>query len=1183
MRKPLTFIVGVSLLVGVLGSVLAAGEGDYVCDGTKLWKWVDGALVDAGKQLLADDFSGDLSANWNTKGVAHCWKTIDKSLVTAGYGGALDLKADPGEAYVLEIKMKILENEPQKDGGFAGVNASGLLLTLQPSRMWWQYKVPGEERGRGSWKDIPVPFDQWYDFKIVRRRGGIYQWFVNADKVCEVIAPELKGGVALHANRMKTAYKDVRLYRIDAPESQKVEGNLNLVRNSSFEQRVDSLAPFWIPNRLRDIPFTYGSMEKFDKAWALDDTVSFDGKTSLRMGGSKINGVRSYFCEVQKDVPFTMSVYLKSNVDKMPVELAMPGAKKSVEVGREWQRFSVTTEKMPAQRIWLYVTPQSEDTVWVDAVQLELGSAPTGYKPNPLDATAAKSETAPIQPLTIPEIAGAPLMNGTLDDPLWNKAASFELMIPGNLPGRRVTPKEPTNALICHDANTLYIGIRCADSDVKTIRTNAKADDNGDIAADDSVEVFISKTLGDKAFYRLVVNSAGARLDTKGDDISWSADWTARVAQGDGCWTVAMAIPLSALELTPATGGVWGVNLCRGNPRTQEYSCSGPVTRSGMYFHQAANFTPVHWDDTGVFRPFCWKFEGMAFRREDTTTLSLVGEVVNSSGKSQDVKVVGDALGKHVESAPLSVGPGEKKIFCLPGFPDTGAKDCIARLKLVKAGNGELLRQEVVRPPHVSLMQATLDRSYYTSEKEASIHLSIAASENILIDVKLVGEVRHDGNVIHSFTKRALEISNLIPIPLTDIPVGTYQLRLSLHDGSGKEIAEASDTLRKLAPKPNEVKIDRIRRIILVNGEPYFPFAPLQVFHVPSTSPYGDYDDKIETMIKYWADNGFKTLVVGTNVDPEKGKWGERIWDKAFSSADAHGIKIITFWTGNWPAVLCDHARLEALISRWKDQPALLAWVSADEPEIYSVKPEDVAAGTMKIKQLDPYHPVFINYTQMGPGSRYAGLPGDIMSLDYYLTASEGRTVKDTLSFVDAMNEVAVPMHTPVWNFIAGSNLDNHPREPSPEEQTAQTYGNVIKGGSGLKYFFGQLAGKKHWKRFLELDKELRELSPVFLTGEELPLIKSDAADILVMARRHNDATYLLCVNVDDNPHTGVVDLSPLKLPGSDGGTFAFLGGLFSSFPTATVLFEERELPVKENILKDDFAPFERHVYRLGK
>jgi hypothetical protein len=255
--------------------------------------------------------------------------------------------------------------------------------------------------------------------------------------------------------------------------------------------------------------------------------------------------------------------------------------------------------------------------------------------------------------------------------------------------------------------------------------------------------------------------------------------------------------------------------------------------------------------------------------------------------------------------------------------------------------------------------------------------------------------------------------------------------------------------------------------------------------------------------------------------------------------------------------------------------------VPEDEPEIKEVKPEEIASAVKFIQELDPYHPVYINYTQMGPASRYAGLPGDIMSLDYYLTSSEGRTIKDTLQYVDIMQEVSRPMHVPVWNFIIGSNLDNHPREISAAEQVAQTYANIVKGVTGLQYFFGQVAGRKHWETFKALNHEIEELTQVILSGEEVAEIKSGNPNILVMTRKYDDSIYLFCVNIENRKSEASFDLAELKLPNNlKPGFFEGIFGVDGRI-SAEVTFEKRQVECSGQILKDTFLPFERHIYKF--
>jgi len=350
-----------------------------------------------------------------------------------------------------------------------------------------------------------------------------------------------------------------------------------------------------------------------------------------------------------------------------------------------------------------------------------------------------------------------------------------------------------------------------------------------------------------------------------------------------------------------------------------------------------------------------------------------------------------------------------------------------------------------------------------------------------------------------------------------------------------------------------------------VDGQPLFPFAPLQVFMQPRSGPYGNLDEIVEKMMAYWAGLRFKVVFVGTNVDRV---YSERVWDKVFDAADKNGLKVIAFWTGlSYKILIEDKKRMREFILRWKDEPALLAWMPEDEPEIKPLKPSEVAAAIREVKQLDPYHPVYINYTMMGPQSRYAGLPGDIMSIDHYLTSVEGRTIRDTLRYVGQMKAVSDPDNIPVWNIVVGNNLGNHTREISAEEQEAQTYANVVKGVTGLQYFLGQLAGRRHWKRFLALRQEIEELSPVLFSVEPVGSVDGNSPALLATTRKLGDRIYLIAVNIEAQPIDAAFDLSSLSV-GKEAAVKA--------------LFENRNLTAKDRLLRDRFAGFQRHVYEIA-
>ena len=187
-RASTSVVLGFGALL--FATQLFAAEGDLVAEGAKLWKVVDGALVEAGKLVFSDTFEDGLSDKWKLDG-AHVWRAQDGALVTTRYGGYASLKIPAGDDFVLLARVKPIAAEPAKAGGFAGVHAAGIMFLQQPGRWWWQYRKEGEKRSRGQWKEEEIPFERWHEYKIVCRAGGIAEWFVDGRRICGLLEPGL--------------------------------------------------------------------------------------------------------------------------------------------------------------------------------------------------------------------------------------------------------------------------------------------------------------------------------------------------------------------------------------------------------------------------------------------------------------------------------------------------------------------------------------------------------------------------------------------------------------------------------------------------------------------------------------------------------------------------------------------------------------------------------------------------------------------------------------------------------------------------------------------------------------------------------------------------------------------------------------------------------------------------------
>jgi hypothetical protein len=136
---------------------------------------------------------------------------------------------------------------------------------------------------------------------------------------------------------------------------------------------------------------------------------------------------------------------------------------------------------------------------------------------------------------------------------------------------------ERTELYILHDAENLYIGVICYDSEPdKIIHKELSWDSN--LSGDDYI-TFILDTYNDKrSAYYFSVNPNGATYDgtfVSGDEHSngsWEGIWDARSYIGDFGWSCEIIMPYKTLKFPATSDQTWGFNFRRKIRRKDEWS-----------------------------------------------------------------------------------------------------------------------------------------------------------------------------------------------------------------------------------------------------------------------------------------------------------------------------------------------------------------------------------------------------------------------------------------------------------------------------------------------------------------------------------------------------------------------------------------------------------------------------------
>ena len=197
----------------------------------------------------------------------------------------------------------------------------------------------------------------------------------------------------------------------------------------------------------------------------------------------------------------------------------------------------------------------------------------------------------------------APVINGRVDDDLWQKAAVITDFVQAErYEGQPAT--ERTEVRILYDDKNIYIGVICFDSEPnKIIVTDARRDSNLDDT--DSFRIIFDTYHDKQNGFVFGTNPAGIEYDAQvtnegegggggpgrgsgrrsqggagaGFNLNWDTSFAVATARGEYGWSAEFAIPLRTLRYGSEKPQTWGLNFQRNVRRKREVVYWSPVSR----------------------------------------------------------------------------------------------------------------------------------------------------------------------------------------------------------------------------------------------------------------------------------------------------------------------------------------------------------------------------------------------------------------------------------------------------------------------------------------------------------------------------------------------------------------------------------------------------------------------------
>jgi hypothetical protein len=164
---------------------------------------------------------------------------------------------------------------------------------------------------------------------------------------------------------------------------------------------------------------------------------------------------------------------------------------------------------------------------------------------------------APIKPL---RVEMPPVIDGTLDDPIWQRApyvTGFRTFIPDF---GKVMP-ESTVVYLAYDEKNLYFGFRCFDPDPRTIKAEITSRDN--LRQHDWICINLDSFNDQQSLYGFYVNPLGIQEDSRfaagSEDRSFDLVWYSAGQIDEQGYTIEVQIPLKSIRYAntnPVTMGV---------------------------------------------------------------------------------------------------------------------------------------------------------------------------------------------------------------------------------------------------------------------------------------------------------------------------------------------------------------------------------------------------------------------------------------------------------------------------------------------------------------------------------------------------------------------------------------------------------------------------------------------------
>ena len=673
-----------------------------------------------------------------------------------------------------------------------------------------------------------------------------------------------------------------------------------------------------------------------------------------------------------------------------------------------------------------------------------------------------------------PKAAPAPEVDGKGNDPAWKNVpwtGDFKKL------GTTQKAEVQTRYKYWSDGKVLYFLIECSEPSMDKVKAFPAAKNSGGLWQNDSVELKVCSDETLSHFYKVVVDINGQYggrkyIDKNTSDRSftpvdfWDAFAKTAVQRGTDRWTLEVALPIGAFDISAKNTQNWRIDVGR-----NRYAGKTEISSGGSYSkgdHTIVTEYPKIVLKSFQPTPFLIKLDSIRNQIVQAANGDVVcitkGNIFNERKQGCNLKIrtyftdkAGNIKGENTQFCAVYAGTPVN--VTLKTASKTPGKYTYhiefwsneTEPKLLK--NYSMPLEVYYSPFKSELISPCYRNNIYATMPDKTIEVRVAVTKNI--GKELTFElVDSNEKVVVQKKIASAKANNSFVYDAKNLPDGRYTLRISMMESGHKFVEKIK--LRKLPYQEGEVWIDK-NGATHVDGK---PFIPLGWYIVERSRTLGP------------AEN----VVINHSFFAKDLKTFHHYLDTIWASKRKMIIKPFQTFDGTGeedPKRPRPFARPQQVKSLTKEQidyikknvaimskhPGILAWYLSDEPESSVVTPEWLSQARDLLAEVDPYHPTTVtNFSEEGMRKFanccdiifpdcYPGYFEKIHSYQALATTKRGKTAND--------------LKKPSWLILPGTlfptvlNSDKSIKgiPPGYEDILRQTYEAIIQNMMGFTFF----------------------------------------------------------------------------------------------------------------------------------